>query len=315
MAAHGQVDQQDPPLTPGEAAEVDRILDGLRPNHGDVPAGELDGDQGDDVAAEDPWREDGTAGPLLASPPARAAGDSPLPRPLTTEDVTDPAPQPAPVVASVAGSSQAGAGGVVPVEVVDFGPRSARAVQSVPAVPPAPTTEGVSAVEVRSSEKGRFWAWAALLFGAVASIGGNVGHTFIAPPGSPVGWSPSVWSLGAAVVAPVFLFIAVKVITLVAWPPGVKWFLWRWVGTSAVIALTGIVSWNHMFGLLAHLGEEAYVCWLFPIGIDGLMLVGVGALMASKAGAVMARPTMPASAAVAPAVVNGHGLVPPRVGR
>ena len=159
---------------------------------------------------------------------------------------------------------------------------------------------------------------AALLFGAAASIGGNIGHTFIPPTDAPAGWSPSPWSLGGAVDAPLFLFIAVKVITLVAWPPGVKWFLWRWVGTSAVIALTGIVSWNHMFGLLTHLGEETYVCWLFPVGIDGLMLVGVGALMAAKTqtGPASVRPApLPTPLPASAVAVNGHGPLPARVER
>src|SRR5262245_7182823 len=133
-------------------------------------------------------------------------------------------------------------------------------------------------------EPGRLWAWAALLVGGGVSLGANLGHSYIPPAGAAVGWSPSRWSLAWAAAGPILLFFTVKLLSHVRWPRGWRFALWRWFGALPVAGLAAYVSWAHISGLLAFIGEDRAVRILGPLAVDGLMLVAVGALMATTSG-------------------------------
>ena len=68
-------------------------------------------------------------------------------------------------------------------------------------------------------------------------------------------------------------------VTVIPWPRGFRWVVWRFVCASSVAALAGYVSWDHISGLLSSIGESPTVCLLAPLAVDGLTLIGVGGLM------------------------------------
>jgi hypothetical protein len=106
------------------------------------------------------------------------------------------------------------------------------------------------------------------------------------------------------VCVPLLLFFAVKGITVIPWPREKRWMLWRWCGALPVAGLTGYVSWNHISGLLASIGENWLVCLLAPLAIDGLMFIGVGGLLATTGSASRRAVPSPAPAS-GPSSSNG----------
>src|SRR5262245_6624469 len=155
-------------------------------------------------------------------------------------------------------------------------------------------------------DSGRLWAWGLLLFGSGVSIAVNVGHAYVRPVGASVGWAPARWAVVWAVFVPLMLFAAVKGITVIVWPREPRWLLWRWCGALPVACLAGYVSWAHISGLLASVGEDRLVCVLAPLAVDGLMFIGVGGLLATAGGIRRIGPA-PAISATAAASPNGSG--------
>jgi hypothetical protein len=131
----------------------------------------------------------------------------------------------------------------------------------------------------KAATAGRGWAYATLVVAGAASIAANIAHSYIPPTGALADWQPMAGKVISSVLWPVFLFLAVEVMSRVAWPKGFWMGVLRFVATLPVAAVTAIVSYNHASGLLAYYGEDAIVHVIGPIGIDGLMLGATAALL------------------------------------
>jgi hypothetical protein len=110
---------------------------------------------------------------------------------------------------------------------------------------------------------------------------------------------------------PVALFVATEILTRVAWPQGWSWQLLRWAGMVPVAAVAALVSYRHLSGLLAFYGEEAVVCVLGPLAVDGLMVMATGAIMAT--GHTIHANAEPVSAPAVRDPVRVPALTPPAV--
>ncbi|MFI5910913.1 DUF2637 domain-containing protein [Dactylosporangium sp. NPDC051541] len=130
-------------------------------------------------------------------------------------------------------------------------------------------------------QRGRNWAYTGATLGGTVSIAANVAHSYIAPSGAGAGWSPEFGAVIGAVCWPVFLFVAVEILTRVAWPHGWIWHVVRWVGLLPVAGVAALVSYRHLSGLLEHYGEEHVVVYLGPVAVDGLMVMATAALLAT----------------------------------
>lgn len=136
---------------------------------------------------------------------------------------------------------------------------------------------------------GRGWAYVGVILGGVVSIAANVAHTYLPKPpaGAPAGWvpdpgwSPSPLAVAFSVFWPVALFVAVEILTRVAWGDGFRWFVARVIGVLPVALVAAVVSYRHLAGLLAHFGEDSLTIAIGPLAIDGLMVMASAALLAT----------------------------------
>jgi hypothetical protein len=128
---------------------------------------------------------------------------------------------------------------------------------------------------------GRGWAYTFAALGGLVSIAANIAHSYVPPQGTPANWAPQPGAVIGAIVWPVFLFGAVELLARVAWPDGLRWQLLRFGGMLPVAAVAALVSYRHLSGLLAFYGEEAIVCVLGPLAVDGLMVMATGAILAT----------------------------------
>jgi hypothetical protein len=131
------------------------------------------------------------------------------------------------------------------------------------------------------SSSGRGWAYAGALLGGAVSIAANFAHSYVPPKGAPATWAPQPGAVIGAIIWPVFLFVAVEILARVAWPHGPSWQLLRFGGIAPVAFVAALVSYRHLSGLLAFYGEEAIVCILGPLAVDGLMVMATGAILAT----------------------------------
>jgi hypothetical protein len=132
---------------------------------------------------------------------------------------------------------------------------------------------------VTASSKGVRWAYLGMGIGGVASILANVAHALLPaspPPGSVI----------AAAFWPVALFVTIEILAKNAWPTGARWTLLRWGGTLPVAAVTAVVSYRHMSGLLTAWGEDPLTATIGPIAVDGLLVMSTGAIVAAGVGVV-----------------------------
>jgi hypothetical protein len=130
-----------------------------------------------------------------------------------------------------------------------------------------------------ASSKGVRWAYLGMGIGGVASILANVAHALLPadpPPGSVI----------AAAFWPVALFVTIEILAKNAWPAGARWTLLRWGGTLPVAAVTAVVSYRHMSGLLTAWGEDPLTATIGPIAVDGLLVMSTGAIVAAGVGVV-----------------------------
>jgi hypothetical protein len=105
------------------------------------------------------------------------------------------------------------------------------------------------------------------------SIAANVLHAMSEPA------APAAAVAGAAV-WPVFLLIAVEILSRVQW--GQHWGQ-RWaglIGAAAVAIVAAIESYMHMRGLLLSWGETPFLATIGPLAVDGLMVLAGMALLA-----------------------------------
>ncbi|MFY1649897.1 DUF2637 domain-containing protein [Solwaraspora sp. WMMB762] len=212
--------------------------------------------------------------------------DPPAPAVDTTSDGPDPVPDTTPTV---------GITPVPPVPATDTLPPSSPlptvAAEPVPEITPTvATTPDGAAPRRRRPAPGRVWAYVGVALGGVVSIAANVAHTYLPkpPPGAPDGWtapvdwSPSPLAIAISVFWPIALFVAVEILTRIAWGDGFWWFLARVVGVLPVALVAAVVSYRHLSGLLAHFGEDPMTVAIGPLAVDGLMVMASAALMVTS---------------------------------
>jgi hypothetical protein len=156
---------------------------------------------------------------------------------------------------------------------------------------------------VTASSKGVRWAYLGMGIGGTASILANVAHACL-PAHPPAG------SVIAAAFWPVALFVTIEILAKNAWPSAARWTALRWGGTLPVAAVTAVVSYRHMSGLLAAWGEDPLTATIGPIAVDGLLIMSTGAIIAAGAGVVSAIERIPDMEAV-PVSVSRRSRHPP----
>ncbi|WFE27806.1 DUF2637 domain-containing protein [Solwaraspora sp. WMMD791] len=166
-------------------------------------------------------------------------------------------------------------------------PLATVAAEPVPEITPAAADAGRRR---RRPAPGRVWAYVGVALGGVVSIAANVAHTYLPkpPPGAPDGWtapvdwSPSPLAIAISVFWPIALFVAVEILTRIAWGDGFWWFFARVVGVLPVALVAAVVSYRHLSGLLAHFGEDPMTVAIGPLAVDGLMVMASAALMVTS---------------------------------
>jgi hypothetical protein len=125
--------------------------------------------------------------------------------------------------------------------------------------------------------RGRGFAVTGFVLGISASIASNVFHSYLTSTGSTL---TLVGSLVISAFWPLALYICLECMARVAWPPGVWFWLARYLGLSIVAGIAAYVSWQHMHGLLKIFKEETIITYIGPGAVDGLMLLCSAALIA-----------------------------------
>jgi hypothetical protein len=119
------------------------------------------------------------------------------------------------------------------------------------------------------------------VLGGVVSVAANVAHSYVPPAGVLAGWAPQPGAVAAAVVWPVFLFVAVEILARVDWRRAGRWAPVRYAGLLPVALVAAGVSYRHLSGLLAFYGEDRPIAAFGPLAVDGLMVMATGALIAT----------------------------------
>jgi hypothetical protein len=137
-------------------------------------------------------------------------------------------------------------------------------------------------------------AWSAFGAGIGVSIAANVAHTWYpsaaalrawrAGHGPAAAWHPSPIAALSAAFWPIALLLCIEIVTRVSWPLGVRWSLARYGGTGLVAVVAAVVSYRHMAGLLAAVGEDGLTSAIGPLAVDGLMAVASVALLSMATG-------------------------------
>lgn len=120
---------------------------------------------------------------------------------------------------------------------------------------------------------GRTWARAGFGLGGGASLSANVADVLTRPHEPFGGVLSAAWW-------PVALFVALEVLSRVAWPNGVWWAITRYGGVGAVAFIAALTSYTHMAALLMKYGETSLIAHIGPLSVDGLMVVCSAALLA-----------------------------------
>lgn len=115
----------------------------------------------------------------------------------------------------------------------------------------------------------RLIAWCAFVLGVAASVAANVAHA-----------RPELGPRLSSAFAPVALLLTVEIMSRVPWPQGTWWTLGRYGGTGTVALVAAVMSYRHMYGLLASYGEDTLNSSIGPLAVDGLMVVASLALLA-----------------------------------
>lgn len=129
---------------------------------------------------------------------------------------------------------------------------------------------------------GRAWAYVGAGLGAGVSVAANVAHSYVPPPGAPLGWEPHTGSVGLSAFWPVAVLVAVEILARVPWPAGARWVLVRWAGLVPVAVVAAVVSYRHLSALLAWYGDDPLTAALGPLAVDGLMVMATAALIATS---------------------------------
>jgi hypothetical protein len=128
--------------------------------------------------------------------------------------------------------------------------------------------------QVRSLQRG---VRAALVFGVATSITANVIHAIINHHVGTAGWL--IWSsIGLAALAPLILFVSTEMVTRIPIQSRVLGWV-RLVITLALASIAGWISYWHMASVASLLGEQGGAQYLYPLIIDGMMIVATISLI------------------------------------
>jgi hypothetical protein len=131
---------------------------------------------------------------------------------------------------------------------------------------------------------GRGWAYLGAVLGGGVSVAANVAHSYVPPTDvDPATWQPQGGAVAGAVFWPVFLFVAVEILTRIQWPALRRWVVVRFLGLLPVAVVAAVVSYRHLSGLLAWYREDALTITIGPLAVDGLMVMATAALLATAA--------------------------------
>jgi len=130
-----------------------------------------------------------------------------------------------------------------------------------------------------SAGRGRRWAYAGAVLGAVVSIAANVAHSFVPPVGAAGDWRPHTGAVLGAMFWPVAVVVSLEILARIDWPDATRWLLLRWGGLAPVGLVAAVVSYRHLSGLLAYWGEDPVTVAIGPLVVDGLMVLASGALL------------------------------------
>jgi hypothetical protein len=82
-----------------------------------------------------------------------------------------------------------------------------------------------------------------------------------------------------SIVWPVLLFVAVEILSRVAWPSGFWVGVLRFGGMVPVGFVAALVSYRHLSALLTFYGEDNVISRTGPLAVDGIMLISTAALI------------------------------------
>lgn len=131
----------------------------------------------------------------------------------------------------------------------------------------------------KAATAGRGWAYVGAVLGGGFSVAANVAHSYIPPVGAPADWSPMAGKVIESIIWPVLLFVAVEILSRVAWPKGFWHGALRFGGMVPVGFVAALVSYRHLSALLMYYGEDAWTNRMGPLAVDGIMLISTGALI------------------------------------
>lgn len=127
------------------------------------------------------------------------------------------------------------------------------------------------------SQRGRGWAYASLILMGAVSVLGNIAHMRMVTP------APGALDYVIAGGWPIGLFLAIEMFARLPWQSVPAHRAVRYGGLILVALLTGIVSYEHLSGLLAARGQSGLVAFIGPLAIDGIMAMATMGLVLTAA--------------------------------
>jgi hypothetical protein len=131
----------------------------------------------------------------------------------------------------------------------------------------------------KAATAGRGWAYVGAVLGGGFSVAANVAHSYIPPVGAVVDWHPMTGKVVESIIWPVLLFVAVEILSRVAWPSGFWHGTLRFGGMVPVGFVAALVSYRHLSALLTFYGEDNVISRTGPLAVDGIMLISTAALI------------------------------------
>lgn len=152
--------------------------------------------------------------------------------------------------------------------------KPAPAPAAKPAVrPTAPPVANPSATPGATEPTGTWWSYAGFIAGLVVSVSANVLHALQPGAGVPQLVGAAVW--------PIFLLVAIEVLSRTGWGESKRAKIFGIGGAGAVAIVAAVASYQHMRGLLIEWGEHWFLASIEPLAVDGLMILCGMAILAN----------------------------------
>ncbi len=112
----------------------------------------------------------------------------------------------------------------------------------------------------------RLWPRAGFWGGLIGSLGGNVLAVHLGTQGE-------LWRYTVALVWPLAVIVMTEVLGRTRWNRGVAHWLIRWVLGGLLLAVAGVISWEHLSFVIDAAGNGWFASHFGPLAIDGLMVM------------------------------------------